>query len=116
VPLEAAHRFGIAACVPTPEGHLRVERLVEKPAPGQAPSNLAVLGRYLLTPEVLDALDRVRGRTPEQPEIELTDALSSVLSNPPGLFASPFAGQLFDSGTPGEYARSLARYTDLSSD
>src|SRR5206468_4264082 len=96
VPPDTAHRFGIAACAPGPCGSLRVERLVEKPPPGRAPSNLAVLGRYVVTPDVLDAL----GRAAPAPERQLTDALAAVLSRPPGLLAVPFDGELFDSGTP----------------
>jgi UTP--glucose-1-phosphate uridylyltransferase len=109
VPPQIADRFGIAACIDGPYESLRVERLVEKPQAGQAPSNLAVLGRYIVTPEVLDALDRATGR----PEVQLTDGLAAALGRPPGLLAIRFDGELFDSGTPREYARSLARYAGV---
>jgi UTP--glucose-1-phosphate uridylyltransferase len=112
VPPQLAHRFGIAACTPGPHGSLRVERLVEKPALGQAPSNLAVLGRYIVTPAVLDAVDAIR-RASLGPEVQLTNALAAVIPLGPGVLAVPFLGQLFDSGTPGEYARSLARYAGI---
>jgi UTP--glucose-1-phosphate uridylyltransferase len=100
VPADQVHRFGIAACAPDACGHLRVERLVEKPRRDLAPSNLAVLGRYIVTPQVVDAI----GRRPHAGEVGLTEALADA----PGLLAVPFAGEHFDCGTPEDYARSLA--------
>src|SRR5438105_3390456 len=59
VPMETAHRFGVAVCSSKGDGLLRVEELVEKPPRGLARSNLSVLGRYVVTVEVLDALARL---------------------------------------------------------
>ena len=70
------HLYGIAAGKKQADGHLLVERMVEKPKPGTAPTNLAVIGRYVLPPEIFDLLEKqapgVGG------EIQLTDALAQL--------------------------------------
>jgi len=58
---------------------VRVEEIVEKPAPEEAPSNLAVMGRYVFTPEIFDALDRVQPGKGN--EIQLTDAIGLLLED-----------------------------------
>jgi UTP--glucose-1-phosphate uridylyltransferase len=81
---------------------VRVRSLVEKPAMENAPSNLAVLGRYILTPEVFDALDRtVPGRNGE---IQLTDALALVASEH-GLYGQVFTHGRYDVGNKLDYLR-----------
>jgi UTP--glucose-1-phosphate uridylyltransferase len=107
VPAELAHRFGIAAC--SPEGEwLRVENLVEKPAPGTVPSDLAVLGRYVVTQAVVAALEGARARSGG--ELELTQGFAAAISCPPGVLAVQFDGEFFDCGTPLDYRRSAARF------
>jgi UTP--glucose-1-phosphate uridylyltransferase len=74
---------------------LRVRQLVEKPAPHEAPSNLAITGRYVLPPEIFDYLAAVKpGRGGE---IQLTDALQMLAKNE-GLFALVYEGQSYDAG------------------
>lgn len=76
VPREEVSRYGIAA--PAEEGEVfRVEGLVEKPSVEDAPSNLAIAARYILPPEIFDALDE----TPpgKNNEVQLTDAIRSLL-------------------------------------
>ena len=58
---------------------VRLRGIVEKPAPADAPSNLAVMGRYVFTPEIFDALDRVRPGVGG--EIQLTDAIALLLDS-----------------------------------
>jgi len=70
------HLYGVAAGKRTDGGHLAVERLVEKPKPGTAPSNLAVIGRYVLPPEVFDILEKLPPGVGG--EIQLTDALAAL--------------------------------------
>ena len=102
-----ASRFGVAEC--RPEGdHLRVRRLVEKPAPGEVDSDFRVFGRYVVTEAVFDALERLAAGP--SGEIQLTDAFAAAAGAPPGVVAAEFAGELFDSGTPEEYRKSAARY------
>jgi len=75
----------------------RVLGLVEKPEPAQAPSDLGVVGRYILTPEVFDALEV----TPpgKNQEIQLTDALQLLLKQQ-AMYAYEFEGVRYDTGTP----------------
>src|SRR5918995_1267607 len=72
--------YGAATVGPDPEaGVVRVEGVVEKPIPSEAPSNLAVMGRYVFTPEIFDAIEKVgpgRGG-----EIQLTDAIGLLLAD-----------------------------------
>jgi UTP--glucose-1-phosphate uridylyltransferase len=110
VPADTAHRFGIAVCAPDGEGRLRVEHLVEKPPRGRAPSNLSILGRYVVTDEVLGALERAGRDRSRQGELQLTDAYAALVASSLPVMAVPFTGELFDSGTPEEYAASAARY------
>ncbi len=74
---------------------LKIRDLVEKPNPADAPSNLAVTGRYLLPPEVFDCLERTKpGRGGE---IQLTDALR-LLAEESGLYAYVYEGKSYDAG------------------
>jgi UTP--glucose-1-phosphate uridylyltransferase len=88
VPLDRTHMYGVI----TPgdrDGRLtEVRGLVEKPAAGTAPSNLAVIGRYILQPEVMDVLARQSAGAGG--EIQLTDAMASMIGN------QPFHGLTFD--------------------
>ena len=94
VPLEETPRYGIAAGSPVDARTIRVERLVEKPAK-DPPSNLAVIGRYVLPPRVFEILE---GVTPGAGgEIQLTDALA-VLAREQGLLGYRFEGQRYDAG------------------
>jgi UTP--glucose-1-phosphate uridylyltransferase len=73
----------------------RVRNLVEKPKPGEAPSNLAIIGRYVLTPEVfqsLEAIDPGAGG-----EIQLTDGLKHLLRSRP-IYGYKFEGTRYDAG------------------
>ena len=74
-----------------------VKGLVEKPALGAAPSNLAVIGRYILTPQVLANLDNIgRGAGGE---IQLTDAISAEVAAGRNVFGYRFDGQRYDCGS-----------------
>ena len=75
----------------------RVKGMVEKPALGQAPSNLVVIGRYILTPQVLDNLETVpRGAGGE---IQLTDAIAAEIDAGRDVFGYRFDGQRYDCGS-----------------
>jgi UTP--glucose-1-phosphate uridylyltransferase len=96
VPHEDASRYGIIA-PRHEEGRLvEIEDLVEKPSVAEAPSDLAVLGRYVLTPKIFDLLETTpRG---SGGEIQLTDAIRE-LSQEQAVFAYQFEGQRHDAGT-----------------
>nr|WP_201612831.1 UTP--glucose-1-phosphate uridylyltransferase GalU [Gulosibacter hominis] len=85
---------------------VRLAELVEKPEPEQAPSNLAVLGRYVLRPEVFDVLEQTApGRGGE---IQLTDALQVLAKNPDiggGVIALVFDGRRYDTGNKLDYVK-----------
>ena len=97
VPDEAVPGLGIIDPRPLEGPVSRIAAMVEKPALDEAPSNLAIIGRYVLPPEVFDALERA------QPgalgEIQLTDAIAMLLSTQKA-YAYRFPGVHFDAGTP----------------
>jgi UTP--glucose-1-phosphate uridylyltransferase len=75
----------------------QVTDLVEKPPPEKAPSNLAIMGRYVLVPEIFKILENTKPG--KNGEIQLTDALQTLLQNQP-LYAYEFEGERYDAGTP----------------
>ena len=101
VPPEETSRYGIIASEPTddPLDHGRLHRvtaLVEKPAPGTAPSNLAVIGRYVLTPKIFDKLEQTQGGA--DGEIQLTDGIAALMEEQQ-VFGYEFEGTRYDAGT-----------------
>jgi UTP--glucose-1-phosphate uridylyltransferase len=96
VPREETSQYGIVKVEPGPDGEMRVVSMVEKPAPADAPSNLAVVGRYLLTPRIFDKLEQTRAGTGG--EIQLTDAIAALLKDEP-VIAYPFDGKRYDCGS-----------------
>ena len=97
VPDEAVPSLGIVDARPVSDTLSEVVGVVEKPRLEDAPSNLAIIGRYVLTPEVFDALERVRPGAIG--EIQLTDALAAVIPTQRA-YAYRFPGVHFDVGTP----------------
>ncbi|MFF3914473.1 UTP--glucose-1-phosphate uridylyltransferase GalU [Streptomyces sp. NPDC001852] len=101
------HRYGCAAVEPAGEdGFVRVTGLVEKPAPGAAPSRYAVIGRYVLDPAVFDVLERTppgRGG-----EIQLTDALQDLAADGT-VHGVVFGGLRYDTGDKADYLRTVVR-------
>ena len=95
VPLENVHRYGIVDGEETAPGIFNVKGLVEKPSKEKAPSRLAIVGRYILTPEIFDCLDK----TPPgaNGEIQLTDAMA-LLCREQGMSAVKLQGKRFDAG------------------
>jgi UTP--glucose-1-phosphate uridylyltransferase len=94
----AAHeteRYGIASGRPAADGTWQLDRLVEKPAPGTAPSRMAIFGRYVLPPDLFDLLGRVPPGTGG--EIQLTDALTE-LARQDRLVGWPVRGVRYDAG------------------
>jgi UTP--glucose-1-phosphate uridylyltransferase len=84
------------------EDLVRILSIIEKPSPEEAPSNLAVIGRYVLTPEIFDALRRT---TPGRGgEIQLTDAIN-LLAQEQAVYAYRFDGRRFDVGNPLDYLK-----------
>ena len=95
VPDHEVNRYGIVSPRTIAAGVHRVEGLIEKPSPDKAPSNLAVVGRYVLPPEIFSIL---RKTTPgKHGEIQLTDALRELAKQSP-MFALEIQGQRYDAG------------------
>ncbi len=97
VPTEAASAYGVLDVKDDMGAMVSVKGMVEKPAPDQAPSNLAVIGRYILPPSVLKNLDGLN--TGSGGEIQLTDAIAAEIENGRDVFGYRFRGQRFDCGS-----------------
>lgn len=97
VPPEKASSYGVLD-VQEDMGHMvKVKGMVEKPPANEAPSNLAVIGRYILTPSVLNTLNE--GKSGAGGEIQLTDAIAKEIESETGVFGYRFRGQRFDCGS-----------------
>lgn len=110
---EQVHLYGCAAVEPFAgeDDEVRVTALVEKPDVADAPSNLAVIGRYVLNPAVFDVLDRTEpGRGGE---IQLTDALATLASMPAeeggGVYGVVFRGRRYDTGDRLDYLKAVVQ-------
>ncbi|MDG1655171.1 MAG: UTP--glucose-1-phosphate uridylyltransferase GalU [Luminiphilus sp.] len=96
VPMDQISAYGVIAGDDMGNGLYRVDKMVEKPAPEDAPSNLAVIGRYILTPDIFDIIrETPPGRNGE---VQITDALQT-LANKGCVLAYKFQGQRFDCGS-----------------
>ncbi len=104
VPPERTHRYGIAG-ISGAEGVQRITRLVEKPGPGDAPSNWAVLGRYVLDSEIFGLL----GELPKKEgEMQLTDAVGMLAGRTRVTPVALEHARCFDCGAPEGYAKACA--------
>ena len=107
VPASQTNRYGILDAAGDDGRLVEVTGLVEKPPPEDAPSNLAVVGRYILMPEVFDHLSRhLRGAGNE---IQLTDALSAMIGSAP-FHGLRFEGRRFDCGEKAGYIKANIAY------
>ncbi|WEG13368.1 UTP--glucose-1-phosphate uridylyltransferase GalU [Pullulanibacillus sp. KACC 23026] len=95
VPENQTHRYGVIDPISHEGRRYQVNQFVEKPAPGTAPSNLAIMGRYVLTPEIFRFLDEQQ--IGAGGEIQLTDAIQK-LNEIQRVFAYDFEGQRYDVG------------------
>ncbi|MFG6359383.1 UTP--glucose-1-phosphate uridylyltransferase GalU [Taurinivorans muris] len=88
-------KYGIVAGNKRPDGIIEITDMVEKPKVGEAPSNMAIIGRYVLPPEIFDYLENAKPG--HGGEIQLTDALN-LLAKERGMLAVPVKGRRFDAG------------------
>jgi UTP--glucose-1-phosphate uridylyltransferase len=100
-------RWGIVKGKPAGAGVIAVQDLVEKPAVGSAPSNLAIAARYVLTPGVFDCLRKTKPG--KNGEVQLTDALKLLAAKEP-VFASVVEGKWYDIGTKLDYAVTFVEF------
>ena len=87
--------YGIIKATQIEEGIYRVTDMVEKPPVDEAPSNLAIIGRYILTPDIIELLKKTRPGSGK--EIQLTDALRDLAKTRP-VYAYKFRGKRYDAG------------------
>lgn len=105
-----SHMYGIATVEPTDDDDVvRITGLVEKPAQGTAPSNLAIIGRYVLRPEIFEILERTDPG--KGGEIQLTDALLEMAQNDiaGGVFGVVFRGRRYDTGDRLDYIKAIVQ-------
>lgn len=104
---EDIHKYGIVATEVGSSGISRVTKIVEKPASKDAPSNLAVVGRYILTPEIFKKLSSIKVSAGN--ELQLTDAISSLINDEP-VYILPFDGTRYDCGSKLGYLKATVQY------
>ena len=96
VPMDEIDKYGVVAGTPERAGLTRVTEMVEKPPQDEAPSNLAVIGRYILTPDIFDIIRKTKPG--KGGEIQITDALLEQAKNG-CVMAYKFEGKRFDCGS-----------------
>lgn len=106
VPKEIVNRYGIASVEPTEQADVvRVTALVEKPDPSEAPSTLAVIGRYVLPGEIFAVLRETPAGAGA--EIQLTDAMAAMLAAGTPVHGVVFAGRRYDTGDRVDYLKAV---------
>ncbi|HAR4511174.1 TPA: UTP--glucose-1-phosphate uridylyltransferase GalU [Staphylococcus aureus] len=107
VPEADTHRYGIIDPLTKNGRQYEVKRFVEKPAQGTAPSNLAIMGRYVLTPEIFDYLKTQKEGAGN--EIQLTDAIERM-NNDNQVYAYDFEGERYDVGEKLGFVKTTIEY------
>ena len=96
-PEELLHKYGIAE-LKEENGHAYLKNLVEKPEPGTAPSNLANISKYIMTPEILDIIENQKVN-PQSGELYITDSITSMAEKDKVVIHKP-SGEYLDGGYP----------------
>ncbi|WP_094317452.1 UTP--glucose-1-phosphate uridylyltransferase GalU [Staphylococcus aureus] len=107
VPEADTHRYGIIDPLTKNGRQYEVKKFVEKPAQGTAPSNLAIMGRYVLTPEIFDYLKTQKEAAGN--EIQLTDAIERM-NNDNQVYAYDFEGERYDVGEKLGFVKTTIEY------
>ena len=108
VPEGREHMYGIVAGDLDGTGHMRIREMVEKPKPGTAPSRWAIVGRYVVPPEIWPCLEATKPGAGG--EIQLTDALRELARSPAGLYGVVVEGTRHDAGDKLGYLRANLAY------
>ncbi|MBN2166624.1 MAG: UTP--glucose-1-phosphate uridylyltransferase GalU [Marinilabiliaceae bacterium] len=107
VPRDKVSRYGIVGGEKVSDTIMKLDQLIEKPSIQEAPSNLAIAGRYILTPQIFDALEKTaRGKGNE---IQLTDALR-ILQKQESLYSITIEGKRYDIGNKLDYIKTTIEY------
>jgi UTP--glucose-1-phosphate uridylyltransferase len=104
--------YGCAAVEEDADGLVRVTGLIEKPEPGEAPSNLAVMGRYVLTSDIFPAIERVAPG--KGGEIQVTDAIAALMDD--GVYGYRFSQGRYDTGNKLDYLKTIVEYALVRDD
>lgn len=96
VPMNEVHKYGVIKGTDLGDGLFSVTEMIEKPSIDEAPSNLAIIGRYILTPDIFDKIERTEPG--KGGEVQLTDALLQQVIDG-GVIAVKFRGTRFDCGS-----------------
>jgi UTP--glucose-1-phosphate uridylyltransferase len=107
VPREDIHRYGVIEGEKLEEKLIKIKRVVEKPSPDEAPSNLAIIGRYIFDPAIfgfLKKIPKVKG------EYQLTDAIQLMCDNGYEVYAYLFEGKRFDTGNKEGFFKTVLHY------
>lgn len=107
VPRERTRQYGIVSSTKIDDRTEKLTAIVEKPAPEKAPSTLAVVGRYVLTPKIFELIGQVKAGAVG--EIQLTDAISALLAYEP-VFAHRYAGTRYDCGSKLGYLKASVEF------
>jgi UTP--glucose-1-phosphate uridylyltransferase len=102
VPPEQISAYGSVDAEPVSDGLMRVRSIVEKPKPEDAPSNLAVIGRYVFEPSIFDAISRTERGV--NGELQITDAIGTLLTDEP-VFGVTFSAGRYDIGLKVDFLR-----------
>jgi UTP--glucose-1-phosphate uridylyltransferase len=108
VPPEKASAYGVLDVEEDMGDLVKVKGMVEKPSPEEAPSNLAVIGRYILTPKVMANISKMKSGAGG--EIQLTDAIAEEINQERGVYGFRFRGQRFDCGSKAGYLQAMVAF------
>jgi UTP--glucose-1-phosphate uridylyltransferase len=108
VPSEKTSAYGILDIEEDMGSLVRARGMVEKPSAGKAPSNLAVIGRYILSPNVLTNLEKTEAGSGG--EIHLTDAIAQEIAEGRGVYGYRFQGERFDCGSKAGYLQATVAF------
>ncbi len=113
VPEDQTYKYGVIEGKEMEDGVYRVTGMVEKPEPDEAPSNLAIIGRYILTPDIFDAIRQTKPG--KNGEIQITDALLA-LAEKGMVLAYKFEGNRFDCGSVEGYVEATNHLYNLENE
>jgi len=109
VPMDQTQKYGVIAGDEIEDGLYKITDMVEKPNPEDAPSNLAIIGRYLLTPDIFEIIENTAPA--KNNEIQITDALLTQAKGK-GVLAYKFKGKRFDCGSMDGFVEATNFYYD----
>jgi UTP--glucose-1-phosphate uridylyltransferase len=113
VPVTEIHRYGVVGGMRIGDNVFKIDTLVEKPDAGEAPSDMAIIGRYILTPDIFDILEK--SRPGKGGEIQLTDAIRKLLKTRP-VYGYLFKGRRYDAGDKLGYLKATVDFALRSPD